>query len=167
MMMNKVVVGMAVTQGQLVVTLYAYCLLLSNGRWIYITHVYVVYQLFQLVTSMMLCVYTQGPGGQQKKKLVESFFLFLKKRNSKTLTTDRCWGSRFLKVDCHVSVAAGKILHDRSVVVINGTDSKSLSSSFVAYVMLVFPFLFAFRSVSIFDCSDLFPISSRLKGSGW
>ena len=28
-------------------------------------------------------------------------------------------------------------------------------------------FLFVFRSVSIFDCSDLFPISSRLKGSGW
>ena len=90
----------------------------------------------------VVCVY---PGTGRTTIQSNHSFFFLKKRNSKTLTTDRCWGSRFLKVDCHVSVAAGKILHDRSVVVINGTGSKSLSASFVACVVLVgIPPIFSF-----------------------
>ena len=71
---------------------------------------YVVYQLFQLVTSMMLCVYTQGPGGQQKKKTrIILFFFFFFLMEFKNIDDGPLLRIPFFKVDCHVSVAAVKM----------------------------------------------------------
>ena len=120
-----------------------------------------------------MCIPRDREDNKKENQSNPFFFLFFvkeKKRNSKTMTTDRCWGSRFFKWIVMFPWQLWKwdksptppsdilkkkeernteidfyILHDRSVVVINGTGSKSLSASFVACVMLVgIPPIFSF-----------------------